>query len=575
MEILRRFWPAAAFWATILTAVVVFFGLPPAACAQWTSDPYHGMVTVCNAPSNQWRPLVCSLAGGRAFICWVDDRPQMFEFLVYYQVLDACGNPLLQQNGITIVEGDWFTTLGSDKSKDVVTPDGIGGCILVFTDGRDGSPDLYGQRFDSLGTPLWGPTGLPLLIWPGPANEIVYAKSLAADSLGNFFVSCVVTSGGDFNEMYAQKFRADGSVLWGPIGAAIRVQMSPDDNGGDAQCTVADMAGGIIDVWVDCRWYDPMLFVQHLDANGNPLLPINGVLVLNTSGQTFARYLLDDAVPDGQGGGVWACANDYLQNWFYLFRLNGQGHTLWQWTTGNLCNHGFGNQLLRHPSDGTIWFELYENVPQHTGDFLYRFNIWGRPLFGNAGLRYGAYPMVATQDGVIVVRQTPQSALIAARVDSTGELQWQSSVALGPPMGGGCFYWPQMCPDGNDGAVVAFEDYRGYLSHTGSDISAQRVRSDGSLGGPPPPPVQYNPGGQIGGIARSAGLISYALLRAGEVKLELFDLLGRRVAVLADGYQDVGQHIIPFDDGHLASGIYLIRLTTPFQRQAAKIVVVR
>ncbi|MBU0520243.1 T9SS type A sorting domain-containing protein, partial [bacterium] len=54
--------------------------------------------------------------------------------------------------------------------------------------------------------------------------------------------------------------------------------------------------------------------------------------------------------------------------------------------------------------------------------------------------------------------------------------------------------------------------------------------------------------------------ISYALPTAGSVELSVFDISGREVAKLVDGYRDIGVHNVQFDATGLASGVYLYRL---------------
>jgi uncharacterized repeat protein (TIGR01451 family) len=54
--------------------------------------------------------------------------------------------------------------------------------------------------------------------------------------------------------------------------------------------------------------------------------------------------------------------------------------------------------------------------------------------------------------------------------------------------------------------------------------------------------------------------ISFGLPDAGMVKLAVYDLLGRQVAELVNGYRPAGQHEISFDAGNLSSGIYVYRL---------------
>ena len=50
--------------------------------------------------------------------------------------------------------------------------------------------------------------------------------------------------------------------------------------------------------------------------------------------------------------------------------------------------------------------------------------------------------------------------------------------------------------------------------------------------------------------------------RGERVRLSVYDLLGREVAVLIDGYQSSGEHRVQFDGQHLASGVYYVRLAT-------------
>ncbi|MFN3346100.1 MAG: T9SS type A sorting domain-containing protein, partial [Chloroherpetonaceae bacterium] len=55
-------------------------------------------------------------------------------------------------------------------------------------------------------------------------------------------------------------------------------------------------------------------------------------------------------------------------------------------------------------------------------------------------------------------------------------------------------------------------------------------------------------------------MIRYQLSANSMVKLEVFDMVGRRVAVLVDGEQSVGHYEVNFNASNLSSGVYFYRL---------------
>ena len=62
-------------------------------------------------------------------------------------------------------------------------------------------------------------------------------------------------------------------------------------------------------------------------------------------------------------------------------------------------------------------------------------------------------------------------------------------------------------------------------------------------------------------------IVRFELVRASAVRLELFDVMGRRVRELAKGWRAAGRHSVEWDGRgsggeSLATGIYLARLTT-------------
>ncbi len=75
----------------------------------------------------------------------------------------------------------------------------------------------------------------------------------------------------------------------------------------------------------------------------------------------------------------------------------------------------------------------------------------------------------------------------------------------------------------------------------------------------------------------ATGLVSVSLElgSAMQVRAELYDALGRRVAALADGRREAGQATIEAEVGELPAGMYLIRVTTPSGVSTRSIAVAR
>ncbi|MCH8568938.1 MAG: T9SS type A sorting domain-containing protein [Balneolales bacterium] len=69
--------------------------------------------------------------------------------------------------------------------------------------------------------------------------------------------------------------------------------------------------------------------------------------------------------------------------------------------------------------------------------------------------------------------------------------------------------------------------------------------------------------------------IQYQLPQASDVRLEVFNLQGQLVAVLADGRQNAGVHTVTFDASRLASGIYIYRLRAGSFTQSQKMTLIK
>jgi len=97
-------------------------------------------------------------------------------------------------------------------------------------------------------------------------------------------------------------------------------------------------------------------------------------------------------------------------------------------------------------------------------------------------------------------------------------------------------------------------------------------------------PVSAEPGLEASGLALAApypnpvstgtpASITFTLAEAGPARLTVVDVLGREVARLADGQMAAGEHVMQWEPRALASGVYLLRLSTQAGAEVRRIVV--
>jgi hypothetical protein len=78
-------------------------------------------------------------------------------------------------------------------------------------------------------------------------------------------------------------------------------------------------------------------------------------------------------------------------------------------------------------------------------------------------------------------------------------------------------------------------------------------------------PNPFNPATQI----------RYSLAKSGMVTLNIYDILGRKVATLVSTVQSAGEHVVTFDGSRLTSGVYFYQLEAGTFRSVKKMILVK
>ena len=234
--------------------------------------------------------------------------------------------------------------------------DGVGGTVVIWEDFRTGKDwDVYAQRLNSDGIPLWTENGVPIcekrrdqrwLRLVRNDNRIIIAWT-DQRAPGNW-------------DVYAQAINLSGNKLMPDGGAPVCTH--PADQS-DIEM-LSDRSGGAVIVWKDRR-RDPDLhdlYVQRIDGNGQPMWQLDGVPVFPSEAlQSTPRLVSGDA---DSFYVVWWEVIGYEQWDIMVHRIGMDGKHLWQAPTVVSPIEGLQGEP-RAVSDGrggliVVW-QIYEN----------------------------------------------------------------------------------------------------------------------------------------------------------------------------------------------------------------------
>ncbi len=470
--------------------------------AQWAANG----VPVCSGSNAQSFPVLVSDGAGGAIIAWQDLRSGS-AWDIYAQRISAAGATLWHTNGVALC------VAGADQFAPRIVPDGNGGAIVAWNDHRNGSSsdaafDIYAQRVSGSGVPLWPPDGVPVCTAP----RYQYLYGLVPDGSGGAIAAWEddrdpLTLGRD---VYAQRIDAAGVSKWTANGLAVGSTFYSQSR----PSLSADGAGGVFIVWEDARNQGPSsdpgdIYAQHLDAGGTALWTAGGTPVTLATERQFAPA----SIADGAGGVIVA------------------------WTD------------KRDGPDGGVWAQ--------------RLDASGAPAWAADGVPVGTTPqgqhdplIVADGAGGAIVAWSadamtpPGMTLLAQHLDASGAGQWSSGgitvsgTVSTKGLGG-------MVADAAGGTILVWSDGRG----VDPDIYSKRIGADGQLGAPSqtsgiprtplPSTVTLSP--PTPNPARASTRIGFALPRAADVSLAIFDAGGRLVRRFAGGRFSAGEHAIMWD----------------------------
>jgi hypothetical protein len=154
---------------------------------------------VCRAPGYQFYPVMIGDLHGGAIVAWDDNRAADAD--IYVQRVNGMGTPLWP------VDGAALCTAANNQGEPVIVGDFASGVICAWADDRGIPEDIYVQRADSSGVSQWGTNGLPLCEANGSQLEPVIASDGAGGAIAAWADSRTAAW-----DIYANHIPADGGV---------------------------------------------------------------------------------------------------------------------------------------------------------------------------------------------------------------------------------------------------------------------------------------------------------------------------------------------------------------------------
>jgi hypothetical protein len=460
----------------VFSAVVVLMWLPCSlALAEWSHDASVN-TPVCTAPNMQIDIQAVTDGAGGAIFVWVDLRNGSCD--LYAQRVDTSGNILWTHDGVVVCDAS------DEQYEPVSVADGEGGIIVAWTDDRGDDSDIYAQRLDSSGAPLWTLNGVVVCDTTG----YQYVASILADGAGGAFIvweDIRTGSGTVHTDIYVQHVDGSGASLWTYNGVAACDQGSRQYD----PVIATDGVGGVFIAWCDTYWDMGDIFGQRVTESGTATWGSVGAMICGDASDQYEPSI----VPDGFGGAIVVWRDFRNGNGdIYGQRVDSSPNGLWVVDGTPLCDEANTQYDIQSVPDGgggvfLAWNDARTGL---SGVFAQRVDIFGSTLWSPDGVSVcGAAGdqlcPVITADGAggIVMcwedRRYGAGDIYAQRLDGSGDVLWTSDGVVVS----GAVYPQTGCAvtgDGAGGLIATWGDERALEW----DIYAQRVERNGYLGYP-------------------------------------------------------------------------------------------
>jgi hypothetical protein len=555
----------------------------------------NGVTLVWGISGNADHVKMLASGQNKFFIFYQDLREGPKGYQAYVQMIDENGLTYLAQDGVKICPDPTFNLQKGQELIDVCT-DGNNGALAVWQDHRDSNiygSQIYAQRVTSSGTLAWNSAGIRVAPYDSEEKE---PRIISDGANGGIIVWSEVDASSPYYviRVRAAKITQNGAISWTTV---VYNTETMDDNLEDI---CSDGSGGVYIVISTGDLPDYNLYAQHLDASGNATWGTDGIAVCTAPDkQVNCR-----AIGVGSSGVicVWEDNRSLAGIDLYAQRINPNGTIGWA-TNGIVINNQPQDQASPDLSlDGqshlfTVWQD-YRNGDQNL--YMQKVDYDGNLLYPATGMLvcdaplYQVNPRIATDgtDGCFIswedFRGEVFSDIWGTHLDSDGALSTETIPGWG-------YQWVEngniindafqkqnncvIIPDNQEGIISIWEDKRSSGKEEVTNLYTQRLNAHvagiepvpGNSGIPhefnlyPPYPNPFNPDTKF----------RFDLIAPVNIRLSVYDAMGRQVAILKDGRQEAGSWEVTWNASNLASGQYFVRLQVDGKQLLEKVLLVK
>jgi hypothetical protein len=552
---------------TIYAILVISLILPLTAFSQWQGNP------VSIAVNHQVNPMMTTDGSGGTIITWQDKHNGKYE--IYAQRMNSNGNALWTTNGVPICTQD-------SNYNPIIVSDGSGGAIIAWQSYRgSATADIHAQRINSSGVVQWLANGVPVCVVVFEQDTI----SMISDGLGGAILTWQdYRSNNGFADVYAQRINSSGAMLWTANGVNICNQAAAQRG----PKLVSDGLGGAFITWFDNRAGNYDIYTQRIATGGAVVWTTNGVATCTMG----TDQLKPDICSDGAAGVIitWYDFRSTTDFNIYAQRQGPSGAIVWV-VDGVVMNNNVAYaqtdpKIVSDNMGGAIisWTDYRTGV---TADiYAQRVNTTGAVQWTATGVIIctSANDQIKSQivsdgnNGAYIIwedhRNAGNSDIYAQRIASNAAINWPAT-GYAICTAGNDQLSPMIVSNGNLGAIVVWQDFR---NGNNFDIYETAFNTSGFVAienGGSIIPDEFSISQNYPNPFNPSTMISYQLPVAGNVRISIYDALGKNVGILVNKTQNAGNYNIEWNAANLPSGVYIYKIEAGSFTSSKKMVLVK